>query len=244
MEKVQEIFARSESKYLLTKEQYNSLMTDIKDYIKPDELFPHSETKSIYFDTNDFSLARTCIEKPEYRTKIRLRGYGNIADKSLVFFEQKSKYLGTTYKRRQELNYDIAKHYGNYLNKNESKYSENNNELFNELPQTQISKEIDFIIKDKHLVPKVLVQYSRDSYSSLNELDLRITFDNNIRYNVANPSLSQEGTKKLLDENYRIMEIKTLFSIPPWLSKALNKYKIYPSSFSKYTNIYQKEFIH
>ena len=37
------------------------------------------------------------------------------------------------------------------------------------------------------------------------------------------------------------MEIKTLGSMPLWLVRSLSELKIYPTSFSKYGSIYQKE---
>ena len=46
--------------------------------------------------------------------------------------------------------------------------------------------------------------------------------------------------KKYFDQNYYIMEIKTLSSMPLWLVRSLSELKIYPTSFSKYGSIYQK----
>ena len=46
---------------------------------------------------------------------------------------------------------------------------------------------------------------------------------------------------KYFKENYYIMEIKTLGSIPLWLVKTLSELKIYPVSFSKYGKIYTKK---
>ena len=48
------------------------------------------------------------------------------------------------------------------------------------------------------------------------------------------------GNKYFSDDKY-IMEIKTLNSMPLWLTNVLSNLKIYPTSFSKYGEIYKKK---
>lgn len=43
---------------------------------------------------------------------------------------------------------------------------------------------------------------------------------------------------KYFDEDYYIMEIKTIGALPLWLARSLSELKIYPTSFSKY---YERE---
>ena len=98
-------------------------------------------------------------------------------------------------------------------------YLANDNAKYND---SQIAKEIDYFKKlYGSLKPKVLLLYDRMAYFDLNS-DLRITFDNN---------------------NYYLMEIKTGVAMPLWLSNILNENKIYPCSFSKYKNVYVKEYL-
>ena len=46
----------------------------------------------------------------------------------------------------------------------------------------------------------------------------------------------------LLDDYHYLMEIKVPGAMPLWLSKILSDLEIYPTSFSKYGNVY-KQFI-
>lgn len=220
----QGIFSRNEEKYLLTEEQYDFLMSEASEFLSPDEAYPHSDTKSIYFDSDDFYLARRCLEKPAYRTKIRLRCYGEAYVGTSVFLEQKSKYKGTSYKRREEITYPGTGH---------------EDEIGEYLDESQISKELKHIIRYRHLKPQILISYSRDSFNGNNEKDLRITFDRNIRYAVGNPTLNDEPSNIILPKGNIIMEAKTLYAIPQWLNDTLTKAKIFPISFSKYTRIYE-----
>ena len=69
--------------------------------------------------------------------------------------------------------------------------------------------------------------------------DLRITFDENIRFREEEISLEKDiwGTS-LLEEDKVLMEIKTGRAIPLWLCAFLSKEKMYKRSFSKYGTAY------
>lgn len=59
---------------------------------------------SIYFDTDNFQLIRSSLEKPVYKEKLQLRSYGVPEDaQSPVFLELKKKYKGVVYKRRVDM---------------------------------------------------------------------------------------------------------------------------------------------
>lgn len=222
----QEIFERVESKYILTKAQYVEIMKRIQDRLIPD-MFPHSEITSIYFDTDDYKLIRTSLEKPAYKEKLRLRSYGIKDDNTSVFMEIKKKYNGVTYKRRQDMTYREST---NYI-------------LFDKMPcDTQIMKEINYLKNTgKQLNPKVLIAYSRDSWAGKNDNDLRITFDSNIRFSLKNLLLTNtDPERKLTDDDTIIMEIKTISAMPLWLTYTLDELQIYPGNFSKYGQIYEE----
>lgn len=88
------------------------------------------------------------------------------------------------------------------------------------------------------LKPKVFISYDRISYISKENKDLRITFDTNLNYRLDELNLENENGIKFNNDKY-ILEIKTLDSFPMWLVNALSELKIYPTSFSKYGNIYK-----
>ncbi len=222
---VQNNFRRVEKKYLLDENTYHKLMDVIEPYLEHDEYFK-SSIYNIYFDTKDNDLIIKSLQKPTFKEKVRLRSYGVPTLDDMVFFELKYKYKGVIGKRRVRMK--LSDFYL-YLN---GKYK----------PNSQIMKEIDYVFKYYDLKPAIYIGYDRLSYKGLSKEYLRITFDSNLRSRREDLKLeSNKKGKKLFSENKYIMEIKTLGSMPKWLVDALSKLKIYPSSFSKYGEIYKQE---
>lgn len=219
------IFERTEKKYVITVSQKNELLELISDKICSDK-FGKSTVNSIYYDTDDYRLIRNSIDKPVYKEKLRLRSYCVPNDDSTVFLELKKKYKGVVYKRRKTMKYCDAKNYfKNHI-----------------LPDnSQIMREIDSTMNFyKKLAPRMFIGYDRLAYVGKNENDLRITFDFNLKFRTDNLSLdSGRNGESIIGNNFCIMEIKAQNAMPLWLCKALDKLKIYPSSFSKYGTAYQ-----
>lgn len=202
-------------------------MKFIKKYIKADK-YGITSICNIYFDTDNSELIRTSIEKPLYKEKLRLRSYGTPnSDESKVFLEIKKKFDGVVYKRRAAMTFRESE---DYLN-NGIKPSEN----------AQIINEMDYIICHYNLKPKLFLAYDRIAYNGIEDEELRITFDKNIRSRENDLSLKSGsyGTN-LLDKNIYLMEIKANGGMPLWLADLLSELEIYPMSFSKYGNIYKK----
>ena len=221
------IFERTEKKYLLTKEQYDALLEKSKGKIEADE-YGLTSICNIYFDTEDSELIRNSIEKPIYKEKLRLRSYGvPESETSKVFLEIKKKFDGVVYKRRVAMTYKEAEEYLK------------NHVVPNVNPQ--ILKEIDYIISYYNLKPKLFLAYDRIAYYGVDDKELRITFDKNIRSREDNLSLfaGSDGTM-LLEDDYLLMEIKSNGAMPLWLTNLLSELHIYPLSFSKYGNIYKQ----
>ena len=93
------VFKRIEKKYFLTKEQYNNIIKKTEAHMHPDH-FGETIINNIYFDNENDELIETSLQKPVYKEKLRLRGYGALTLDSTVFFEIKKKYNGVVYKRR------------------------------------------------------------------------------------------------------------------------------------------------
>ena len=115
--KIQTVFERTEKKYIITIEQRRRLLEAIKDKICEDS-YGESTVCSLYFDTDNYRLIRTSLEKPLYKEKLRLRSYSTPKSDSNVFLELKKKFNGVVYKRRQTLSYTQAIA---YLEENEMK---------------------------------------------------------------------------------------------------------------------------
>ncbi len=218
---------RVEYKYILTKSQIEYLKDQLKEYMHVDK-YGLTSILSLYFDTPDFRLIRTSLEKPKFKEKIRLRSYGLASPYSPVFLELKRKTNGIVYKRRIKTTVNIA---NNFMN--------NNGSLPND---TQIAREITFF-RDfyQNLKPACLIIYDRIAYVTSTD-DLRLTIDNNprFRFNNLNLTSSLDG-QSLLPEGKAILEIKVQGAMPLWLSHILDRGEIRKGSISKYGEAYRKK---
>lgn len=95
----QSVFQRYELKYLLLEDQKNRLMKYFSHYMQPDQ-YGFTTIRNLYYDSEHYRLIRRSIEKPVYKEKLRIRGYGDINPDSPVFVELKKKYKKVVYKRR------------------------------------------------------------------------------------------------------------------------------------------------
>ena len=219
-------FKRYEKKYFLTPEQYKMFKERISPYVKPDE-YGRYTICNIYYDTDDYSLIRASIEKPEYKEKLRVRSYGVPDDDGKVFVELKKKYDGVVYKRRVTTSAGLYSSFLKGFAPAERK--------------TQITKEIDYFQSFYRSTPKAFIAYDREAYAGAEDENLRITFDTNIRYRLDELDLrSGDHGEPILDDGKILMEIKIPDVCPLFLSKILTELKIYPTSFSKYGTCYRK----
>ncbi len=225
MKAIKQSFERYEKKYFLTPTQYGLFKKNLMEYVKADEYATYTLC-NIYYDTEDFKLIRASLEKPVYKEKLRVRSYGVPDADSNVFVELKKKYNGVVYKRRITATPLMAQ---SLLNG------------FKEAGQTsQISNEISYFQQFYRAEPKVFIAYDREAYQGIDNPDLRVTFDTNMRYRLDNLDL-QAGDygEPIIDGDLILMEIKIPGVCPLWLSRLLSEFKIYPTSFSKYGECYK-----
>ena len=225
MDTYQAIFERHEKKYLLTAEQYRQLRERLKGLVRESEYY-RSEILNLYYDTPNYRLIRTSLEKPKYKEKLRLRSYRLPKDDTQAFIEIKKKCNGIVYKRRVGLPYGRALM---FLNTQQEIR-----------PVSQISKEIDYMrwfYQD--LSPKMLISYDREAYEGIAIPGLRITFDTNIRWQAEVTDLrDMDGGNPILQEGQILMETKILDAVPWELSCIFSELHIFPTSFSKYGMAY------
>ncbi len=224
---VKTVFKRYELKYLMDEAQTEAVYRALKEHMTLDK-YGHSSIRNIYFDTEDFLLARRSISKPLYKEKLRIRSYGKAEEDGIVFVELKKKYDGVVYKRRLTMPYNEAMAW----------FSDPDNHG----PRTQIGEELDYL-KERYpgIYPAMLLTYEREAYYANDGSDLRITIDSNILARLDDVDLTHEvGGHKVLPEGYTLMEIKTLFGYPPWLNEVLCGNALYKSSFTKYGNAYKQ----
>ena len=222
-----DVFQRIEVKYLLSDRQYTELLKRLENMAAIDS-YGRTSILNIYFDTPDFKLIERSLEKPVYKEKLRLRTYGVASDDTNAFIEIKKKYKGVVYKRRINMPYKEAM---DYLTKDK------------ELKErSQISDEIDYV---KHfykgLKPAMAISYDRIAMAGIEDPDLRITFDENIRWRTENLSLTEGNVgKDILLPGQHLMELKIVGAMSMELARILDELDIRKTSFSKYGRGYME----
>lgn len=224
---VRTVFKRLEKKYLLSASQYEAICSAMGAHIQPDEYGEYTIC-NVYLDTANDDLIRRSVEKPVFKEKLRVRSYGVPNANDRVFLEIKRKCKGSVYKRRVSM---TSAQLQTYLETGEHPWA-----------QSQIFSEIDWFMRFYAPVPKLFLAYDRVAFRGTAEPTLRITFDKNIRYRRTALDLSAGADGELLlPQGQYIMEIKTDGAMPLWLCEILSTAQIYPTSFSKYGNIYKKQ---
>ena len=222
-------FKRYESKYFLSPIQYTTLLCGMRQYMKPDE-YGKTTICNIYYDTDDWRLIRSSIEKPVYKEKLRVRSYGVPKNDGKVFVELKKKFLGVVYKRRISADVQGA-----------NAFLENTVIGAND---AQIEKEIKWFQRFYKSKPKVFIAYDRVAYVGNEDSELRITFDTNMRWRNTDLDLRcGDYGKPIIETDNILMEIKIPGVCPLWLSHLLSEIGAYPTSFSKYGACYSEHLI-
>ena len=225
MGEIQSCFQRYEKKYLLTPEQYRAMRTGMAPYMKPDQ-YPRYSISNIYYDTRNYDLIRTSLEKPVYKEKLRMRSYGVPGQYDPVFVELKKKFDGVVYKRRITMQMRDAACYLQGRQRGDC---------------SQINREIDYFLRLYQPEPKVFIAYDREAYAAADGGELRITFDSALRARTNDTDLRMgDHGVLLLGEEYRLMEIKIPGTAPLWLANLLSANGIFPTSFSKYGAFYRQ----
>lgn len=227
-----EVFNRVEEKYVITKEQYLSIVNQLKYYMLADEYSKNNkfyQICNIYYDTEDNNLIRTSLLKPVYKEKIRLRSYGIPSSNSKVFLEIKKKYRGVVNKRRTVLRLNEAYSFANTGELPDVK----------EYMNTQVLKELQYSIKHYRIMPKVFLSYERRAFFGIEQNGFRVTFDRNIIARRDDVAL-ECGVfgERVVPEDTIIMEVKYTHRMPLWFIAILRENSLDKTSFSKYGTEY------
>lgn len=224
--RTEEIFQRYEKKYLLNERQYLGLMSSLASKMTVDQYGRHT-IQNIYFDTEDYQMIRTSIEKPAYKEKLRVRSYGITGDEDFVYIELKKKIQGIVYKRRIPMRLLDARkylYYGIYPEKD-----------------SQVIREVSYVLSKYNAKPVVYLSYERIAFYGNANQDLRVTFDTNIRARQSALDLSQGNYgSRILSNQQLLMEVKIPGAMPVWMSHLFSELGIYPTAFSKYGTYYRQ----
>ena len=223
----QDTFKRYEIKYLLSPRQKKEFQKAMERYMVLDR-YGRTTIQNIYYDTPNWQLIRTSLEKPVYKEKLRLRSYGVAKPDGTVFIEIKKKYAGVVYKRRTSATEAEAMAYLN----NGIKIAGH---------EDQILREIDYFKNFyEDLKPAMVISYEREAFYGKEDPNLRMTIDENILWRDEDLTLRKDayGTA-VLKPGESLLEIKIVASMPLWLSYELNRLEIRQTSFSKYGRAYE-----
>ena len=143
--------------------------------------------------------------------------------------ELKKKFKGIVYKRRIELEKAQAQR---WLSGGPAP------------DDSQISREIDWVLNRYELSPKILICCDREAWVDRENSELRFTFDKDIRYREENLDLSLGSHGRLLlEEGSVLMEIKMPGTSPLWLAELLSRHQVFPAGFSKYGKSYEQKLV-
>ena len=218
-------FERVEKKYLLTPAQLDALAPMLHRHMQIDQYGRHTIC-NVYYDTPDYRLIRTSLQKPVYKEKLRLRSYGVPGPGDTVFVELKKKYRGVVYKRRTALELTAAERW-----------------LAGDgpAPEGQIAREIEYFQSLYRTGPAVFLAYDRAAMFGRQDPDLRLTLDENIRWRTDALALSAgDRGSPLSVQGLYLMEVKLPGVMPLWLAHGLAQAGAAPVSFSKYGCCYRE----
>ena len=229
-----EVFNRYEQKYILNRDTFHAVNAEIKRNMEPDQYSTDGTFYpicNIYYDTADCDLIRISLEKPAYKEKLRLRSYGRATPESAVFLEIKKKYHGLVNKRRTAISIKDAERFLASGTMPEIRPGMNE----------QVLRELEaFLHRYPPLMPKAYVAYDRIAYFDKDTHDLRVSFDTNLRARDSALTLTAEDTGvPVIAPDLYVLEVKTRFGAPLWLTHLLEEHCVYRRSFSKYGTFYQ-----
>ena len=219
----EQTFERKEIKYLITDQQYRLLLPTLERFAEVDG-YGKTRINNIYYDTPNFQMIRTSLEKPLYKEKLRLRTYGDTESNSAAFIEIKKKYKGIVYKRRVGSTYEKAL---SYLDGSRS---------LEESERSQVTDEVDELMRFyKGIRPAMVIGYDRIAMAGTKDPEFRVTFDTNITWRVDDLDLIDGSNgQKIIKSWQHLMEIKIPDAFPMELSRRMSELGIFPVSISKY----------
>lgn len=250
---VQSVFERKETKYRLHADQYRAILAALEGRLAPDA-YGSTVIKSAYFDTEDRDMVARSLEKPFYKEKLRVRGYGSVAKDDTVFVEIKKKYDGVVYKRRMGMSYAAARAYLDGMPYEEARRTFPAKEELHAAcvlreEEVQVAREVDALaLRWGTLSASIVTSCVRTAYGPIgpdgfgcsDEDGLRITFDSSLAYCDLRASRRSSSFFPLIGPEEVIMEIKVRGSYPKWLADVLAQCHAYPCSFSKYGEAYKR----
>ena len=224
-----EIFSRYEIKYLIPYSVYEQLAQELLKRMTFDK-YGGSDGRytiiSLYFDSDDKRIYYETRNKERFRQKLRLRIYNSATLEDNAYFEVKKKFKKRVSKRRTSIK--LADAYS-YIEGIKTKDHELN------ISNPQIFREIDMFKNQYQLRPENIVSYDRQAFTGIEDKDLRVTFDFNLRCRMDDLHI-EHGPHGIhfVEPELVILEVKVDHSVPLWLSRLLSELDCPKKSVSKF----------
>lgn len=231
---------RDEIKYLIPNKLFPKVKELMLPYMRLDKFAgppenPDYTVRSIYYDTQGLRFYHEKKDGIKKRMKVRIRGYNQTKEDSVVFLEIKRKRNDQVYKNRFPVYY-----------KNVDKI------LRKEITADEITLKKKDSDREKFLFnyyslslrPTLLVIYEREAYHYRFNSDLRITFDKDVR------SVKPDNIDSLFTDEHTIptfrshfvLEIKSGSPFPSWIFSVIKQLHLQKRSVSKYVLSVDKQF--
>ena len=231
-------FKRVETKYILTQDNLEDLLYDLKEYLVEDD-YPTSTISNIYFDTEEFDVIKDSLAGLYAQEKIRMRTYlENPKVDSDVFLEVKSKDAKGIGHKYRLLADPIS--ITNLMTSGQTNGQIKDPKLVADIQN--LRQRYDNLLK-----ARMYIAYDRYSLKEKTSIEgypfnkIRVTLDQNLTYRDQEVTLFKGNYgQPLLDEGMIIMEIKAPGHKPQWLQDILDKHGLSEQKFSKYSCAYHK----
>lgn len=227
-------FKRKEYKYYVPLERYMALRERFLNYMehdpfckdRPDNIY---SVRSIYFDTPGLLFYYEKIDGQKIRKKLRVRSYNLQGEVDAAFLEIKRKIKNVIYKDRagipigQTANLTNGARLSFYRDKPS-------------IPEIAAMNKFVYLVKRLDLQPTVLITYEREALVGIDESNLRVTFDLNVR-SFPDPSIDdlyREADLRTIADPWFILEIKFYGVMPLWTREIIYDFGLRKQAISKY----------
>jgi len=222
---------RYELKYIISSEVAHAIEGKLTGYCEHDA---HGRegcyiNETLYFDSPALDFYFQKVEGIKLRRKVRIRRHGDAGPWERAFVE-------------------IKRRNGQYIEK--SRFSlpapllpllfdrSQRQAICDSLTpgEVQVYNEVSALSRLLHLRPIIFIRYQRKAFWAKGDERLRITFDSNISYDVANHDCLSPltNTQPLLEGDQIVMEVKANGRIPFWVLELIKECGCRMVRFSKY----------
>ena len=217
---------RFERKYRCTYPQYHALKYALRPYLIQDLYTQRSSTsrylvRSIYYDTFDYQIFLEKVGGHSSRAKYRIRTYGD----SLAA----SPDIRVEIKLRQA---NLTQKFGSFIRIADYQHFLSRRHWPN--PDDPVLQEFARNTHLKNLVPKVLVEYEREGYTTRDGQEIRITFDHALRTAAARTLFPDQVFWHDHLEPKVVLEVKHQGILPGWLTDLIRRHGLKIVANSKY----------